>query len=231
VTPEQASLRADEPRPVEDPVDIALEDRGSFDDPQVRDAETGREDTTPPDHAVADTTPDARPDEPAAALRDDGGFDDPKVVDARTEETVDAGPADRDSHSSDPTPDETAPVAGGAAAGGAVAGAAGTGSAGAGGAKPGEISLGAAQDLGTKLFGDERQPFLDRWRDVQLQFVDNPKEATAAAAGLVDEVVDKLAATLRSQKAALSGDGSEDTEKLRVELRGYREMLNRILDL
>ena len=73
--------------------------------------------------------------------------------------------------------------------------------------------------------------FRERWREVQLRFVDSPKEATAEAAGLVDEVVDRLAASLREQKGRLAGDGTDDTEKLRVELRGYRDMLNRILDL
>ena len=57
------------------------------------------------------------------------------------------------------------------------------------------------------------------------------KEATSEAARLVDEAVDKLTASLKSQKEALSGDNGEDTEKLRVELRGYRDILNRILDL
>ena len=66
---------------------------------------------------------------------------------------------------------------------------------------------------------------------MQLRFVDSPKEATSEAAQLVDEAVDKLTASLKSQKNALTGDHGEDTEKLRVELRGYRDILNRILSL
>jgi hypothetical protein len=94
-------------------------------------------------------------------------------------------------------------------------------------AKPGSV----AEPVVAALFaGADAQTFRDRWRDVQLRFVDSPKEATAEAAGLVDEAADKLAAALKEQKAKLGGD-HEDTEKLRVELRGYREMLNRILDL
>ena len=71
----------------------------------------------------------------------------------------------------------------------------------------------------------------DRWRDVQLKFVDSPKEATTEAAGLLDEAVEKLATSLRDQKAKLHQVDSDDTETLRVELRGYRDILNRILGL
>ena len=67
---------------------------------------------------------------------------------------------------------------------------------------------------------------------MQLRFVDSPKEATTEAAGLVDEVLEKLSASLREQKNKLGGEGSDDdTERLRVQLRGYRDLMNRILDL
>ncbi|GGQ77847.1 hypothetical protein [Couchioplanes azureus] len=72
--------------------------------------------------------------------------------------------------------------------------------------------------------------FQERWRDVQLRFVDSPKEATAEAAALVDEAVERLTASLRSRKENLGGD-SDDTEALRVQLRGYRDILHRILGL
>ncbi|HET6531275.1 MAG TPA: hypothetical protein VFH03_11790 [Actinoplanes sp.] len=216
----------------DDPVDVALDDRGTFDDPQVLDRETARQDTTPPDHAAADTSPDTiaapyagthDPDEtsdtvtsPVATLRDDGGFDDPKAVDPATDQPL----------------EDTTPVAAAAAGGpAAAAGMAGAASAGdtdaAGNHLPGTVD---APSLG-RLFGDDAGSFRERWRELQLRFVDSPKEATADAAALVDEVVDKLAASLKSQRAALTGDGSEDTEQLRVELRAYRDFVNRLLDL
>jgi len=207
-----------------DAVDVALDDRGTFDDPQVRD---GREDTTPPDHAAADTSPDAVASAyaesrdtddttdsvtgPDATLRDEGGFEDPKAVDPATEQPLEAAGA-------------------GAAAGGVAGAAVATdGDRTTGGeSKPGAVS---APGL-AKLFGDDAGSFRERWRDVQLRFVDSPKEATSEAAGLVDEVVDKLASSLKAQRASLAGDGSaDDTEKLRVELRSYRDFLNRLLDL
>lgn len=70
----------------------------------------------------------------------------------------------------------------------------------------------------------------ERWRDVQLRFVDDPKGATAEAAGLVDEAVDKLTAALRDQRGSLA-KGTDDTEALRVELRSYRDILDRLLGL
>jgi hypothetical protein len=60
--------------------------------------------------------------------------------------------------------------------------------------------------------------------------VDSPRDATNDAAALLDEAVDKLSASLRRQKDSLMQD-SDDTEQLRVQLRGYRDMINRILDL
>jgi hypothetical protein len=80
-----------------------------------------------------------------------------------------------------------------------------------------------------RIFADG-DSFTDRFREVQLKFVDNPKEATDEAATLVTEVIDKLSETLKGQQKALAGD-SDDTEKLRVELRGYRDILNRLLAL
>jgi hypothetical protein len=87
-----------------------------------------------------------------------------------------------------------------------------------------------APDLGS-LFGEsDAQTFRERWREVQLRFVDSPREATNDAAGLLDEAVEKLSTNLRTQKDSLMQD-SDDTEQLRVQLRGYRDMINRILDL
>lgn len=83
---------------------------------------------------------------------------------------------------------------------------------------------------GSDRFFPEGDDLADRFRDIQLRFVDGPKEATAEAASLVDEALDKLTAVLKSRRSDLAS-GSDDTEKLRVELRGYRELLNRVLKL
>jgi len=77
-----------------------------------------------------------------------------------------------------------------------------------------------------RLFTDG-DSFAERFRDIQLRFVDSPKEATADAAALVGEAVDKLTSALQAQKDSLGGD-SDDTEQLRVQLRSYRDLLNRL---
>ncbi|GIE29146.1 hypothetical protein Ait01nite_021910 [Actinoplanes italicus] len=76
----------------------------------------------------------------------------------------------------------------------------------------------------------DTQPMRDRWRDVQLRFVDDPKGATAEASGLVDEAVDKLSKALRDHHGSLA-KGTDDTEQLRVEFRSYRDILDRLLGL
>lgn len=82
----------------------------------------------------------------------------------------------------------------------------------------------------TDRFFPEGDDVADRFRDIQLRFVDGPKDATAEAAALVDEALDKLTAALKSRRNDLASN-SDETENLRVELRGYRELLNRILSL
>ncbi|GAA2630449.1 hypothetical protein [Paractinoplanes durhamensis] len=80
-----------------------------------------------------------------------------------------------------------------------------------------------------RLFADG-DSFAERFREIQLRFVDSPKEAADDAAVLVGEAVDRLTAALNSQKDSLGGD-SDDTEQQRVRLRGYRDLLNRLTSL
>jgi hypothetical protein len=92
-----------------------------------------------------------------------------------------------------------------------------------------------APQLGPLFADSDAHAFRDRWRDVQLRFVDDPRGAADDAAALIDEAVDALANSLRSQKDQLAGaaatDSAHDTEQLRVRLRSYRDFLDRLLDL
>jgi hypothetical protein len=85
------------------------------------------------------------------------------------------------------------------------------------------------------LWGDGRsQEYRDRWREVQLLFVDEPRAAAEQAESLVSDVVEAFTAALSAQRDDLAGwQGAEkhDTEELRVAVRRYREFLNRLLDL
>ena len=91
------------------------------------------------------------------------------------------------------------------------------------------VSATAATPAPDRLFTDG-DSFADRFREIQLRFVDDPKQATAEAATLVGEAVDTLTSTLKGQQDRLTS-GSDDTEQLRVELRGYRDLMNRLLAL
>ncbi|GLI00031.1 hypothetical protein [Phytohabitans aurantiacus] len=87
----------------------------------------------------------------------------------------------------------------------------------------------------TALWGDDTaQSFRDRWRDVQLRFVDDPQGAARDAQSLVDDAVQSLTTALTSQRDELGGwsstDGN-DTEQYRVAVRQYRDFLDRLLGL
>ena len=172
----------------------------TFDDPDTTKTEALKDDGTFDDPKVADTEV-AESD--TGPLKDDGGFDDPQAVDPVTET-----PLDQDSEPGQSTPDSTPPAV--------VA------------APVPTAAVGTPGPADTLFDQDDARAFQERWRDVQLRFVDSPKEAAADAAKLVDEAVEKLTAGLRAQRDGLHND-TEDTEQLRVQLRGYREILNRIL--
>jgi hypothetical protein len=75
--------------------------------------------------------------------------------------------------------------------------------------------------------------FLGSWRDVKAGFVDDPSDALRRASALSGEVVDELTAVLGQLRQDLDehwrdGEGT-DTERLRVALRGYGFLLDRIL--
>lgn len=127
------------------------------------------------------------------------------------------------------TPTRTRPPAG---ASGTVAAAAGA---------PGSLaSAGTARPAGSTVAAEPAslfdartaQTFRDRWRDVQLRFVDDPRAAAGEAEALVEEAIEALSAALAAQKDTLGGwqeAGSADTEELRMAVRRYRDFLDRVL--
>jgi hypothetical protein len=178
----------------------AVKDDGTFDSPKAVEPTTGE--------PLADKH-DTSDELDTSASRDDNVDD--THVDAAAVPALDTEPPttpDEDkAHAGDATPVVAAvavPVAASSAA----------------------SSAGSSSD---RLFPDG-DSFNERFRDIQLRFVDSPKEATAEAAALVSEAVDKLTSNLKSQRDSLTG-GSDDTEKLRVELRAYRDLLNRLVNL
>jgi hypothetical protein len=82
------------------------------------------------------------------------------------------------------------------------------------------------------LWGEETaQGYRDRWREVQLRFIDDPSAAAREANQLVEEAVGALTAELSRQKESLSGWSGEDTEQLRAVVRRHRDFLDRLLGL
>jgi hypothetical protein len=76
------------------------------------------------------------------------------------------------------------------------------------------------------------QHFRDRWREVQLRFVDDPRSAAQEAEALVGEAIDGFTAALAARREELAqwrSHSTDDTEELRVALRRYREFLNRVI--
>jgi hypothetical protein len=73
-----------------------------------------------------------------------------------------------------------------------------------------------------------------QWRDLQVQFIDDPNAAVNGATDLVTEAVQELADTLLAAQDELNpfhGTDQVDTESMRVAMRRYREFLDRVLAL
>jgi len=77
--------------------------------------------------------------------------------------------------------------------------------------------------------------FRARWDEVQIGFVDDPRQAVRQADELVAQVMKSLAETFSSERASLEDQleqtDSGSTENLRVALRRYRSFFQRLLSL
>jgi hypothetical protein len=76
--------------------------------------------------------------------------------------------------------------------------------------------------------------FQERWREIQLRFVDDPSDAASEAERLVGEAIDTITATLSSRKTEIDAWGTAeqpDTEELRLVIRRYRELLDQLVSL
>ena len=243
--------------PVDEPADAevrgsdedpALRDEGGFDSPEAVDPDTDKPldsatETSATDTSTTDATDVSAVDSDLDADRSDLDRSETDVEpvqatavdqdeDTTTYASASAASADASAESDDtlaedPTPADTSDTAPVVAAVPVPAAAATPELSEPVAAKPGSVE---EKKVDTLFGADDAKALQERWRDVQLRFVDSPKDATAEAAGLVDEAVDKLTASLKSQKDGLLSD-SDDTEKLRVELRGYRDILNKVLAL
>ena len=86
----------------------------------------------------------------------------------------------------------------------------------------------------TALFPEnELRDFRGRWDKVQGSFVDEPRQAVEQAAGLVASVVQRITEEFAGERSRLEqqwGQGKNvSTEDLRVALRRYRSLFDRLL--
>jgi hypothetical protein len=91
-------------------------------------------------------------------------------------------------------------------------------------------------ELLAALFPPEMaQDFRSRWDEVQIGFVDDPKQAVRKADELVAQVMKNLAQKFADERSKFESQfdeqGSASTENLRVALRGYRSFFQHLLSL
>jgi hypothetical protein len=83
------------------------------------------------------------------------------------------------------------------------------------------------------LEADELQTVISRWREIQAEFVDEPRRAVQDADALVSDLMDKLSRTFAGERDRLESrwSKSEDvsTEDLRRGLQRYRSFFERLL--
>jgi hypothetical protein len=73
-----------------------------------------------------------------------------------------------------------------------------------------------------------------RWSEILVSFVDDPRSSVQMAAGAVDEAIDEFVNSVRARQRALasSWQGTEtDTERLRTALRDYRKLWHQVRQL
>jgi hypothetical protein len=78
----------------------------------------------------------------------------------------------------------------------------------------------------------EQERFVARWQEIQAGFVDEPRRAVQDADALVVDMMDRLARMLASERDQLESAGQTgkvSTEDLRLGLRRYRALFERLL--
>lgn len=83
------------------------------------------------------------------------------------------------------------------------------------------------------LDAGQASSFTERWREIQVDFVDRPRESVEQADSLVAELMQQLASSFAEERGSLEQqwEGGDDvsTEDLRVALTRYRSFFDRLL--
>jgi hypothetical protein len=82
---------------------------------------------------------------------------------------------------------------------------------------------------------DEAQTLRSRWEKIQIGFVDEPRDSVQQADQLVATVIQRLAEIFAAERNRLENDwgkgDSASTEDLRMALRRYRSLFDRLLSV
>jgi hypothetical protein len=93
--------------------------------------------------------------------------------------------------------------------------------------------LADAQPPAQLLENDEMQSMLAQWKDIQAEFVDEPRKAVQDADALVADLMQRLARMFAGERDQLesrwAGGDEVSTEDLRDGLRRYRSFFERLL--
>lgn len=91
---------------------------------------------------------------------------------------------------------------------------------------------------GTSMGGDplltpeSESALLDRWTEIQVSFVEDPRGSVEDADALVEQVGAAVTASFQERRSRLAStwrDGQPDTEQLRVALQQYRSFMQVVL--
>lgn len=86
------------------------------------------------------------------------------------------------------------------------------------------------------LFADDQlSGFRSRWNEIQVGFVDDPRQAVEQADALVSDLVEQLTAGFSEARSRLEDQWTQgeeaSTEDLRIALTRYRAFFNRLLEI
>jgi hypothetical protein len=99
------------------------------------------------------------------------------------------------------------------------------------GSTPGSVDVTA---VGAIWAGGAADGLRERWRELQLRFIDEPRSVADEADALVGEALDTITNALQAQRRELANwqnEPGDDTERLRAAVRGYRDYLDRLLGM
>jgi len=75
----------------------------------------------------------------------------------------------------------------------------------------------------------EMASYRRRFEELQSQFIEEPKETVKKAESLVEEAVERMVSSLHDRVNHIHselGDGTDDTERLRMAMRRYRQLID-----